>query len=99
MYEANKVVLTEEEINAKKGKFLKAIKRLPKGFYPHMLHKFVNGKVSLTRKNSVKLIIEIPLKDLGSPFNDLHAVLSPAANDLVPVLVFVEPAVVLTAKE
>ena len=66
---------------------------LPKGCYPHQLINFVNGNVTLTRNKKVKLTIEIDIESLGSPHDDVHAVLSPFDNKLVPVLMFVEPAV------
>lgn len=72
-----------------------AMKLLPKGFYPHLLKKFVNGSVNTTRKGTVKLTIEIPIEPLGSPFTDLRAVLDPQQNELVPLLIFVEPKVAL----
>ncbi|MFC4275525.1 hypothetical protein [Achromobacter aloeverae] len=75
-----------------------AVKRLPVGFHPHLLVNFINGNVSTTRKGTVKLTIEIPIEPLGSPFTDLRAVTDPQENKLVPLLIFVEPDVVLGAQ-
>lgn len=79
--------------------FLKAIKRLPVGFYAHPLRDFINGKASVTRRGTVKATIEIPIDQLGSPYDDLRAVLHPEDNKLIPVLLFVEPDVAALAQQ
>lgn len=78
-------------------KVMDAVKRLPAGFHVHSLHNFVNGQVSTTKRGTVKLTIEIGIAQLGSPFDDLRAVMAPSRNQLVPLLLFVEPDVVLAA--
>lgn len=67
-----------------------AFKTLPKGLYPWPLRRFVNGKVSLTRRGTVKVPMEFEIAPLGSPYDDIRAVLDPEDNKLVPVLVFVD---------
>lgn len=79
--------------------FLKALNRLPDGFFAHPLRDFINGDVRVTRRGTVRATIEIPIDQLGSPYGDLRAVLNPEDNKLVPVLVFVEPEVAAQQQE
>lgn len=72
-----------------------AVAKLPDGFYPHRLTSFINGEVALTKKKTIKLTIEINLDAMGSPYNDIRAITRPDDNQLVPLLVFVEPTVAL----
>lgn len=73
-----------------KERLIKAMERLPKGFHAHSIRRFVNGNVRTTNKGTVNVPIEIPIGPLGSPFDDLRAVLSPEDNKLIPVLVFID---------
>ena len=77
---------------------MKALRKLPKGMHAHSLSSFVNGSASVTKRGTVKLSIEIGIEQLESPYTDVRAVLSPEDNVLVPVLVFVEPSVVLAGE-
>lgn len=74
------------------------LKNLPEGCHVHRLDRFINGRVSLTKFKTVKMTIEIGIAELGSPHDDIHAVLSPFDNKLIPVLMFVEPSVYLANK-
>lgn len=89
-----KTVLTDEEINARLGVIAKAT---PAGFHLHPIVKFINGTISTTKKGTVKFPIEIGIDQLGSPFTDLRAVASPNSNELIPLLVFVEPRAIEAA--
>ncbi len=75
-------------------KLQQALALLPDGFYVHNLTKFVNGTVKTTRKGAAHVPIEIGIEQLGSPFSDFRAVLNPADNKLVPLLLIIEPEVV-----
>ena len=80
-----------------KEQFLQAVDLLPgpdRGFYMHSLHRFVNGKVTTTRKRTVKMTLELSLDELGARENaDLRDVFLPGAaeNKLVPMIVFIDP--------
>lgn len=71
--------------------FSEILSKLPPGCYPHAIAKFVDGTIRTTRDGCVVVPIKIGIEALGSPFNDLRAVLEPGGNDLIPVLVFIEP--------
>lgn len=63
------------------------------GLYFADMSQFVNGDVKLMKSGNVKLTIELPAGQLGSPMNDVRSVLAPHCyqNDLVPMVVFVDP--------
>jgi hypothetical protein len=63
----------------------------------HPLVSWAVGNIILTKKGKVKLTIELPLDQLGSPYKDIRAIISGhcEANTLVPLIAFVEPKVVI----
>jgi hypothetical protein len=63
---------------------------MPKGLYAHPIGNFINGTISTTKRGTVKIPLEIAIAQLGSPFDDLRAVLSPSDNKLIPLLLFVD---------
>ena len=67
------------------------LKALPKGCYAHPLAAFINGELSITRRKTIKVPVEIPVSPLESPFKDVRAVMSPLNNKLVPMLIFIDP--------
>lgn len=80
--------------------FDQVIKMLPgreRGIYFKGLNQVLNGTISISRKGLIKVPVSIPLDQLGAKVDDLRAALMPDAadNDLVPMLVFVEPKVYL----
>ena len=75
----------------------KAIRALPDGFYVHPLSNFINGNVSTTKRGTVKVPIELGIEQLGSPYTDLRAVLNPEGNQLIPLLLFVDPEIAAKA--
>lgn len=78
--------------------FSEILSKLPPGCYPHAIAKFVDGTVRTTRDGCVVVPIKIGIEALGSPFNDLRAVLEPSGNALIPILVFVDPKAFEDAK-
>lgn len=63
---------------------------LPEGVYAHHLVRFVNGQLSLTKKGTIKIPIELGLEQIGATIQDVRAITQPLSNELVPLLVFVE---------
>jgi hypothetical protein len=79
-----------------KEQFLQVVDLLPgvdRGVYFHSLNRFTNGQVITTRKGTVKVPLELSLKELGREGGDLRDVFLPSAanNDLVPMIVFIDP--------
>lgn len=76
---------------SKSEALIKAIRSLPDGFYVHPISSFVNGNVRTTKHKTVVVPVEIRIEQLGSPYEDLRAVLNPENNKLIPMLLFVDP--------
>lgn len=59
--------------------------------YLHDLNHFINGVVSVTKRKTVKLTIEIPIDQLGG-IDDVRCVMAPHShrNKMVPMLCFID---------
>jgi len=65
------------------------------GFFWKGLHEIANGDVSVTKKKTIRIPIEISLEELGPKHFDVRAVLPPyiSENKIVPLIVFIDPAI------
>ncbi|MFY3647759.1 hypothetical protein ACOTET_26695 [Achromobacter xylosoxidans] len=84
---------------SKSEALIKAIRSLPDGFYVHPISSFVNGTVRTTKQKTIVVPVEISIEQLGSPYEDLRAVLNPENNKLIPLLLFVDPDIAAPPKE